>query len=56
MNTKLVVKQLEKRRAAIGAERDKLREIVDEFDGLLECCERADENLASAIDALSELA
>lgn len=56
MNTKSFIKQLEKRRAAIGAERDKLREIVGEYQGLIDSCERADENLQCAIDALSELA
>ena len=56
MNTKQFVKQLEKRRAAIGVERDKLRKLVGEYTDLIDSCERADENISSAIDALSELA
>ena len=56
LNQAAWIVQLEKRRDAIGAERDKLREIVEECEGLEDTCNRAHEALEQAIDALSELA
>lgn len=50
------IKQLEVHRDRVGIERDRLRETMAEMEGLSENCERAAENLQSAIDALSELA
>ena len=47
--------ELEIRKVAIGAERDKLREVMSEFEQLLEVCDRAYEDLDSAIGSLSEL-
>lgn len=56
MNVKRLMATLEKRRVAIGAERDKLRDIISEYLDLAETCERAADDLQNAIDALSELA
>ena len=56
MTYKQMVKELEKRRTAIGKERDKLLELHSEIDNLLDSLELADENLQSAIDALSQFA
>lgn len=56
MTYKQMVKELEKRRTAIGKERDKLLELHSEIDNLLDSVELAEENLQSAIDALSQFA
>lgn len=50
-----LLKELETRKEAIAAERDKLREAQSEFEQLLEVCDRACEDLDSAIGSLSEL-
>lgn len=42
-------------KAKIAKDRDELRELYEEAEGVLEACDRADEGLACAIDALSEL-
>ena len=47
------IKVLEKRKEAIGKERDKLREFLSEVGELAETCDRAHEEIESAIDALS---
>lgn len=54
MNYKQIVKKLEKRKAAIEKERDKLCDLQTEVDSLLDSLELADDNLQSAIDALSQ--
>ncbi len=41
-------------RAAIAADRDKLREVLDEYEEILDCCNRAEEGIDQAADALSE--
>lgn len=56
LSHKAMIRQLEARRKAVSVERDKLRDLVDEYDGLAETCERAECALREAIDALSELA
>mgnify|MGYP001614067656 CR=1 FL=1 len=55
MNIKQIVKGLEKRRTAVGVERDKLRDLQSEVTDLEETCERAYDALGEAINALSEL-
>ena len=47
---------LKKRQIQVAAVRDKLREDVEEIEGLKESCERAYDDIQHAIDALSELA
>jgi predicted nucleic acid-binding Zn-ribbon protein len=50
------IRQIERKRDEVGKLRDKIREMADEINALEECCERAWDDLHSAIDALSELA
>jgi hypothetical protein len=49
-------KVLEKRRDEVAKVRDKLEKDLDEMSGLLDSCQRAHEDIESAIAALSELA
>lgn len=49
------IKHLEIHKAAIAEERDRLSLLQEEIVSLLDSCERAEENIACAIDALSEL-
>lgn len=49
-----LVEKLNRHKAIIAAERDKLQETLAEFEGIIESCERADESLEEAVDALSE--
>ncbi len=49
------IKQIERRQKAIGAERDKLREMISELEELESTCSDAYDNLQYAIDRLSEL-
>ena len=49
-------RKIELQRAKVAKMRDGLRDCKDELEGLEECCQRAEENLQYAIDALSELA
>ena len=55
MNIKTMIKEIEKRRDAIGKERDKLYDLINELEGLRDSCDRAYDDLYAAIDALSEL-
>jgi prefoldin subunit 5 len=54
MRFSTMIKQIEKRRDAIGKERDKLNEMISEMETLRDCCERAWDDLQTARDALSE--
>lgn len=56
MNVKQVITSLERRRRAVGVERDKLRELRTSIEELEETCCRAYDSLTEAVDALSELA
>lgn len=56
MDYQKIVQHLEARRDAVGQERDKLQDLIDELEGLKETCERASDSLYDAIAALSELA
>lgn len=47
------IKTLEKRKEAIGKERDKLRDIISEIEELAETCDLAHEDLTHAIESLS---
>ncbi len=53
---KQIIKQLERRRDAIGKERDKLRELLSEWADLADTCDSAYEDIDRAIDALSQYA
>ena len=55
MNIKSMIKEIEKRRDAIGKERDKLDNLIMELEGLRDSCDRAYDDLYAARDALSEL-
>ena len=55
MTTKRLIKSLEAHKKLLAKVRDGLREIKEEAEDLLETAERGDEELSSAIDALSEL-
>ena len=48
--------KLEKRRDAVGKERDRIRAILDDYEDLAQHCEVAYERLQETIDILSELA
>ena len=53
---KALIRTVEKYRARVAKVRDDLRAAIEDLEGLLESCERAEENLQCATDALSELA
>lgn len=48
------IKQAETIKKQIAAKRDELRDLVSDYEEIIDCCERADEGLECAIDALSE--
>jgi hypothetical protein len=56
MRISTMMKAIDKRRDAVGKERDKLDDMIGELEGLRECCDRAHDDLQHARDALSELA
>jgi hypothetical protein len=56
MRISTMIKAIEKRRDAVGKERDKLDDMILELECLRECCARAYDDLGHARDALSELA
>lgn len=56
MRISTMIKQIEKRRDAVGKERDRLDDLIGELEGLRDSCDRAWDDLQSARDALSELA
>ena len=49
-----MIKLIEKRRDAVGKERDKLYDLIQELSMLHERCEKAYDDLEYAIEALSE--
>ena len=49
-----MIKEIEKRRDAVGKERDKLDTLLNEITNLRDSCEMAWHDLQSAIDSLSE--
>ena len=55
MKTKAWIKQIEKRQAAIGLERDKLDQAISEMEGLREDYDEAWHHLQDARDALSRM-
>jgi len=55
MSMKTVIKQIEKRMVAVGIERDKLDNLIDELAHLKDNCDTAYDDLQHARDALSEL-
>jgi ABC-type transporter Mla subunit MlaD len=48
-------KQLKTIQKQVGKDRDALRNYIDEAESLIDCCDRAYDDLESAADALSEL-
>jgi hypothetical protein len=56
MNYKSIIRQIEKRRDAVGKERDKLAEMIGELEALKYTCDDAYESLDFAIEALSRQA
>jgi len=50
-----MIRQIEKRRVAVGKERDKLDELIGELTQLRDNCQTAYDDLWHARDALSEL-
>lgn len=56
MNTKTIIRRLEKERNKIALSRDALRDLQYEVNALFESCEEGLQNLDEAIDKLSELA
>jgi Mg2+ and Co2+ transporter CorA len=55
MTEKQIIKALKKRQEAVAKERDRLRDLQDEVEMLLDSVDRANKLLEAAIDALSEL-
>lgn len=55
-----MMRRLKKERKLVGQRRDALRDLIDEYEGLFESCDRAETSIQDAIDALvdalSELA
>lgn len=49
------IKELEKRKEAVGKERDKIEEAISDMEGLKDKCEEAYYFLEQAIDVLSEM-
>jgi len=49
-----LIRRLTKIKERVGADRDQLREIVDDAESVLETIEEAESNLVRAIDVLSE--
>lgn len=47
--------KIERQKKRIADERDKLRDMVSELEGVLESCDRAIDHMTDAADALSEL-
>lgn len=47
---------LQKRKKAIGAERDRLRKLIEEYEGLLDDCDEARSAIDDVIEILSRLA
>ena len=56
MRISTMLKNIEKRRDAVGKERDRLDSMISDLEGLRDCCDTAWEDLQHARDALSELA
>lgn len=55
MNIKAIIKQIDKRKASIAAERDRLDELISEAEMLRDNCDSAYASLEDARDSLSEL-
>jgi len=49
-----LIRRIERVKQQIAAKRDELRMIVEDAEAVLESCDRADDGLQSAVDALSE--
>ena len=55
MTPAAIINKIEKHMKAVGVQRDKLDDTIQQLSILKECCERAEECLQEARDALSEL-
>lgn len=52
MNTKEMIKKLNERKDELSAQRDKLRDLISEYETLDDCCGRAIDDIEDAIDSL----
>ena len=48
-------KALQKKAKEVGKLRDELRNLISEYEGLVDSCDRAEASLQDAVDSLSEL-
>lgn len=55
MTVKKMLQDIKKRVAALSAERDKLRGLLEEWEGLGNNCDEAIEHLERAADELSQM-
>ena len=55
MTNKQFLKKIEESKTRIAKERDKLRDLIGEIEGLADNCDTAVEDLEHAADSLSEL-
>lgn len=49
-----LIRQIKASQARIAKERDKLRDLVEEAQEIVDCCVEADDGLTQALDALSQ--
>lgn len=52
---KSLIDQINRSKAAIAKERDTLRELIDDVEGICEDIDEADVSLEDAVDSLSKL-
>ena len=55
MTNKQLITRLRAEQKRIAEDRDRLREIFEEYNMLAECCDRALDDIERAVDTLSEL-
>ena len=55
MKVATIIKKIEVHKTRIAKERDQLRDLISELEGLNEICASAHDDLEYAIDKLSEL-
>jgi len=55
MKTSKIIEEISKRMVSVGAERDKLDDLILDLEGLRDSCDKTWDSLHDARDALSEL-
>lgn len=55
MTIKEMIDQIEDRRSAVGAERDRIDAMISDMEGLRDNCQAAWDSLSDARDALSQM-